>query len=118
VPKAKVVLRLNEHEKKLGRALLDQARKHKGKFPYRMNLAAHALGYRSGYNEVPEQVRQFISSVGGKVSGVVKKKKKEKNSRFITSEQWLEDLLANKSLQHGLHPEDEENVIEWLHSMH
>ncbi len=113
------MLGFNEHEKKLGRALLDQAQKYDGDFRYRMKLAAHALGYHGGYHEVPERVRAFISSIGGKVSGVKrKKKKKQNNSRFPTSKEWVEDLLANKSLQHGLHPEDEENVIEWLHSMH
>lgn len=94
--------KLNEYE--AGNTMSEKFRLHK-------NKVAHQMGYQY-YNSLPTGVKSFISHLGGK------KRKKKVSQEVIKpqspSERWLEDLKSNPSMQHGLHPEDDADIISAL----
>lgn len=117
-------------EEELGRNLIHEARNHDGDFLKRFSNAAIKMGYRS-YSAVPPGTRSFISSIAGQsrrkspaaIRTVDKKPAKKKPSKKkepsapteMTQEQlWLEEYAKSKSLQHGLHPEDDTAFIKYF----
>ncbi len=71
-------------DEKLGNQLLDSMKGLAGSFIERATVAAKTLGY-SGYTSMPEGVRMFIASIGGKNSHKNKKKGSGKRASAQTS---------------------------------
>lgn len=86
----------------------------------RMHKAAKKCGY-ANYNDpgLPFGVKSYIhfKSEEAKKKKSLSKQADEKGNEIIPqtpAEIWKEDLLKNPEMIHGLHPEDEEELIKHL----
>lgn len=107
-------------EKNLAEVVLAQAKKYSGSFLERHSRAAVAYGYEN-YAALPAGTKSFISALGGNKKGAPKRKMeapRQKKEHFVTNQamlsMWQEEIVTNASMQHGLHPEDEVNLIKNL----
>ena len=81
----------------------------------RMNLVAKSFGF-DGYNDpLLAGVRSFISSLGGKKGGKIKKGEVRNPPPMTIKDLYYEDLRRNSNMQHFLHPEDDAELINSLH---
>lgn len=107
-------------EKRLGEKILIEMRKVHGTNREKRYTVAHELGYTgyaTGHNPIPKNVRSYISSVAGKVAGIRRRQKnnmKENPVSNSNADVWYEEVAASRSLQHGLHPEDEEALVKYF----
>lgn len=110
-------------EEALGRRLLEEMKAATGDtFLMRANSASEVLGY-GRYADIPQGTKSFISFIGGRSSGMKKRGNRAKNSASPSSEKpppasykerWFMEALASKSMRHGLHPQDEADLLEYL----
>lgn len=118
----KVPLVFTEEEKELAKKLKEYANQCSNS-RYIENLweAAKYYGY-DNYGEVPLRIKQCISSVAGIRSGVAKRcsakikvvPKTSTPQKLSAKEEWYKEVSHSKTMQHALHPQDEEDLVEFF----
>ena len=104
----------------LAKKLRTYANDLKGSFLEKFGAAAQAHGYRS-YSDLPSGVKSYISSLGGKrrssqnLTPIIKRRGRATREHGYVDPQnaeYYEELRKSKTMQHGLHPEDEAVLVE------
>lgn len=75
-------LQISTEDERVAKQIMEASRSYQGTFLVRYGKAAKAIA-KVDYSQLPEGVKSYISSVGGKVSAITKAKKKEKETKKI-----------------------------------